>query len=188
MQETGLDFEWLLKVRTVVARTGEMDLAKWWNSHGQLGPQGAAVLRRGFPRTHFFAQARSVFMIATSKCAQIFDPPNCVTLWHLTDAIEERLDTLWEGWLDDAANWRPFFERVADLKLTDVALALREFELVSDHEVDRQRALKKSADDRSIQISDPFAGQREVVALLALAFGAGAPGKLVVPYALRADA
>jgi hypothetical protein len=50
---TDLDLEWLLKVRTVVARIGEMDLARWWNSNGQLGPQGASVLRRGLPwRAH----------------------------------------------------------------------------------------------------------------------------------------
>jgi hypothetical protein len=51
VQNPSLDIEWLLKVRTVVARTGEMDLARWWNSNGQLGPKGASVLRRGFPRT-----------------------------------------------------------------------------------------------------------------------------------------
>jgi hypothetical protein len=25
-----------------------------------------------------------------------------VTLWRLTDPLEERLETLWEGWHDDA--------------------------------------------------------------------------------------
>jgi hypothetical protein len=95
--EQELDLAWLLKVRTVVARIGEMDLARWWNSTGQLGPQGASVLRRGLPRTHYFAQARSVCMVAATRCAQIFDPPGSVTLWRLTDPLEERLETLWEG-------------------------------------------------------------------------------------------
>ena len=108
-----LDLEWLLKIRTVIARIGEMDVARWWNSTGQLGPQGASVLRRGFPRTHYFAQTRSVCMVAAARCAQIFDPPGSVTLWRLTDTIEERLDVLWESWLDDVISWRPFFERVA---------------------------------------------------------------------------
>ena len=67
-----LDLEWLLKIRTVVARIGEMDLAKWWNSNGQLGPQGASVLRRGLPRTHYFAQTRSVCMVAAARCARRF--------------------------------------------------------------------------------------------------------------------
>src|SRR5258705_172630 len=74
------DIAWLFKVRVVVARIGEMDLARWWNSTGQLGPQGASVLRRGLPRTHHFAQARSVCTIAAARCAQIFDHPGSVTL------------------------------------------------------------------------------------------------------------
>ncbi|MGE4057006.1 MAG: BrxE family protein [Vicinamibacterales bacterium] len=50
-------------MRLTVARFGEMNLAKWWNTKGQLGPLGTAALRRGFPRTHRFAQARSVFAV-----------------------------------------------------------------------------------------------------------------------------
>jgi len=45
-----LDLDRLLKLRLVVARFGEMDLAKWWNTKSQLGPLGAAALRRGFAR------------------------------------------------------------------------------------------------------------------------------------------
>jgi len=180
-----LDPEWLLKVRIVVARVGEMDLARWWNSNGQLGPQGASVLRRGFPRTHYFAQTRSVCMVAAARCAQIFDPPGAVTLWRLSDTIEERLDVLWESWLDDAGSWRPFFARVAGLKSTDVSLSLQDFGLVTDEEIGDKCNIKKSADGRSIQLPDVFDGGRKTVALLALAFGAGSPGNLVVPYARR---
>ena len=89
--EDELDLAWLLKVRTVVARIGEMDLARWWNSTGQLGPQGSSVLRRGFPRTHRFAQARSVFMVAAARCTQIFDPPGSVTLWRLSSQCRQTL-------------------------------------------------------------------------------------------------
>ncbi|AUX29563.1 MULTISPECIES: BrxE family protein [Sorangium] len=53
-----LDLDRLLKLRLLVARFGEMDVAKWWNTKGQLGRLGSAALRRGFPRTHRFAQAR----------------------------------------------------------------------------------------------------------------------------------
>jgi hypothetical protein len=186
--EKELDLEWLLKVRTVVARTGEMDLARWWNSNGQLGPNGASVLRRGFPRTHYFAQTRSVCMVAAARCAQIFDKQGSVTLWRLTDAIEERLDVLWESWLDDAGSWRPFFERVAGLQPTDVRFSLRELGLVTDEEIDSKHSLKKAADGRSIEISESFDGGRKAVAMLALAFAAGSPGNLVVPYTRRAGA
>jgi hypothetical protein len=186
--EMELDLEWLLKVRTVVARIGEMDLARWWNSNGQLGPKGASVLRRGFPRTHYFAQARSVCMVAATRCAQIFDLPGSVTLWRLTDAIEERLDVIWESWLDDAGSWRPFFERVAILQPTDVRLSLRQLGLVTEEEIDSKRGVGKSTDGRSIQIPELFDGGRNAVAKLALAFAASSPGNLVVPYARKADA
>jgi hypothetical protein len=184
--EKKLDLEWLFKIRTVVARIGEMDLARWWNSNGQLGPQGASVLRRGLPRTHYFAQTRSVCMVAAARCAQIFDPPGSVTLWRLTDPIEERLDLLWESWLDDAATWRPFFERVAGLQSTDVPLSLGEFGLVTAEEIDKGRSLKKSSDGRSLQLPEMFDGGRHAIAMLALSFAAGSPGNLVVPYARKA--
>jgi len=183
-----LDLEWLLKVRTVVARIGEMDLARWWNSNGQLGPQGASVLRRGLPRTHHFAQARSVCMVAAARCAQIFDPPGSVMLWRLTDPLEERLETLWESWLDDAKSWQPFFERVAAIKGTDLSACLSEFGLVTADDIAAARSLKKSTDGRSMQMPGLFDGSRKSVVMLALSFGYGSPGNLVVPYARRADA
>ena len=59
MNSASLNFDRLLKLRLVVARYGEMDIAKWWNTRGQLGRLGTAATRRGFPRTHYFAQARA---------------------------------------------------------------------------------------------------------------------------------
>src|SRR5258706_12309643 len=186
--ESDLDLEWLLKLRATVARVGEMDLARWWNSTGQLGPQGASVLRRGFPRTHHFAQARSVFMVAAARCAQIFDPPGSVTLWRLTDPIEERLETVWEGWLDDAKSWRPFFECIAGIKAADLSASLIDLDLVTTDEVAATRSLKQSSHGRSMQMPGFFDGSRKSVVLLALSFGYGSPGNLVVPYTRRADA
>ena len=171
-----------------MARLGEMDCARWWNSQGQLGRPGAIVLRRGFPRTHYFVQAKSVQMVAAARCAEIFDPPGSVNLWRLTDDLEDRLDSIWEGWLDAAAPWQPFFERVADLKFNDVPSALKEFDLVTDAEIEAHAKIKKSSDGRSIQIPEKFEGRRRTVALLALSFSASVPGGLVVPHAQKADA
>jgi hypothetical protein len=92
MTQPSVDFDRLLKLRLVVARFGEMDLARWWNTRGQLGRLGAAALRRGFPRTHYFAQARSVFAVAAHRCQEVFDPPDCVTLWRLAEATEDGFD------------------------------------------------------------------------------------------------
>jgi hypothetical protein len=114
MTSPALDLDRLLKLRLIVARFGEMDLAKWWNTKGQLGRLGAAALRRGFPRTHRFAQARSVFAVAAHRCAEVFEPPGCVTLWRLPETVEEEFEARWEHWLDNAGEWTKFFEaRVA---------------------------------------------------------------------------
>ncbi|MBK9386571.1 MAG: BrxE family protein [Planctomycetes bacterium] len=109
MPLTTPNLEHLLKLRVVVARFGEMDLAKWWNTKGQLGRLGATALRRGFPRTHRFAQARSVFAVAAHSCAEVYGPRGVVTLWSLRESIEEEFDERWELWCDDAAGWRARF-------------------------------------------------------------------------------
>ncbi len=41
-----LDYERLLKLRLVVARVGEMDRARWWNTLGLLGRYGEIALSR----------------------------------------------------------------------------------------------------------------------------------------------
>src|SRR5207245_7424225 len=84
-----MNLELLLKLRLVIGRHGEMDLAKWWNTKGQLGRFGTVALRRGFPRTHYFAQARSAFAVAAHRCKEVFDPLGCVTLWHLDEQTED---------------------------------------------------------------------------------------------------
>jgi hypothetical protein len=114
-QETELDYEWLLKLRVAVARCGEMDLARWWNTSKQLGPSGASVLKRGFPRTHHFAQARSVIAVASHRCDQLLAQTDAITLWRLPEALEERFESHWETSLDRHAEWRIYFEAVARL-------------------------------------------------------------------------
>lgn len=188
MRVSEIELDWLLKLRIVVARCGEMDVARWWNTDRLLGISGASVLRRGFPRTHHFAQARSVFAVASRRCAQIFDPPACVTLWNLTDAIEEEFEAQWESWLDQASQWRPFFEMVARISSCDLVSTLRQLDLVTASEVDDLRELKRPPGSHAVQIPSMFAGESRTVALLALGFGKGALNDPVVPYARRADA
>ena len=177
-----LDLDWLLRVRVAVARCGEMDAQRWWNTEGQLGPYGAKVLKRGFPRTHHFAQARSVFAVAAHRCAEIFDPPDAVTFWRLSDGVEEAFDARWEGWLDAALTWAPFFESVAALKGFDVAAALRGLSLVDDADLEAVATLKIADGGKGVLVPGPFGLGRKAVALLALGFGRGAKGELLVPY------
>lgn len=183
-----LDFDRILKLRLVVARFGEMDLARWWNARGQLGKLGAAALRRGFPRTHHFAQARSVFAVAAHRCAEVFEAPGCVTLWRLPEAIEEEFDARWEHWLDSASDWAPFFEKLATLQGSDLVSVLRSFALASASDVEAYGKLRRSAEGRAVPLSGVFSGTDDDVSLLALGFARGEPGALAVPYARRADA
>jgi hypothetical protein len=135
MTDMQMDFDRLFRLRLVVARFGEMDVAKWWNTHGQLGRLGSLAVRRGFPRTHYFAQARSVFAVAAQRCREVFDPPQSVTLWQLPEAVEEEFNVHWERWLDHADEWRPFFLELEALKETDLKAALCSFpaETVTSH-------------------------------------------------------
>src|SRR5688500_8764190 len=109
------DLDRLLKLRAIVARYGEMDFARWWNTKGQLARLGAIALRRGFPRTHRFAQARSVFAVAAHRCAEVFAPPETVSLFRLPESLEETFDARWEHWLDHASEWTSFYEKLESL-------------------------------------------------------------------------
>jgi len=185
MTQATIDFDRLLKLRLIVARFGEMDLAKWWNTRGQLGRLGTAAIRRGFPRTHYFAQGRSVCAVAAHRCREIFDPPDSVTLWRLPETIEEEFEAKWEHWLDRANEWQPFFRRLENLQENDLKIALHAFDAVTNHESEMASRLRRSPGGHDVPLSEPFSGTDKDVALLALGFARGEPGQLVVPYARR---
>lgn len=185
---TTIDLDRLLKLRLVVARFGEMDLAKWWNTKAQLGRLGALTLRRGFPRTYRFAQARSVFAVAAHRCREVFEPPGCVTLWRLPEAVEEAFDARWEHWLDHAGEWTGFFERLESLPGGDLVEILRTFELVGDRDVEAYARLRRSAEGRAVPLPGIFSGTNADVTLLALGFARGEESALAVPYARGAEA
>jgi hypothetical protein len=185
--QSSVDIERLLKLRIVVGRIGEMDLAQWWNTKGQLGPHGASALRRGLPRTHHFAQARSVFAVAAQRCAEVFDPPESVTLWRLPQDVGEAFDARWEHWLDAPNEWDAFFDRVAAIEQPDLVLALRTLDLINDTDLAAFVGLKTSAEGRAVPIAAPFGRTDTDVTLLALGFACGAVGGLAVPYARAGD-
>ena len=183
MTKPKIDFNRLLKLRLVVARVGEMDLAKWWNTRGQLSRVGTAAIRRGFPRTHYFAQARSVFAVAAFRCREVFDPPHSVTLWQLPEPLEEEFQSHWARWLDQVDEWKPFFLELETLKETDLKTALQSFSLVTDDESALFSRSRRSAEGRAVPLPAPFTNTNQDVALLALGFARGEPGALAVPYA-----
>ncbi len=181
--EVGLDFDRLFRLRLVLARFGEMDRAKWWNTQGLLGPRGAVVLRRGFPRTHDFARARAVFAVARSRCNELFSPPGCITLWDLPAETEETFEEHWQEWLDQTEEWSPFFEGLAEPSGDDLLTALAERQLITDTHRDSISKLRRSAEGRAVPLPGTLELNDETITLLAGGFARGEPGQPAVPYA-----
>lgn len=178
---TSVDLEHLLRLRLVVARVGEGDLARWWNTRGQLGAMGSSVLRRGFPRTHSFAQARSVFAVAAQRCRNLYDPPAAVTLWNLPPELEDRFDGAWPQWIDRADEWRSFFAEVERCS-ADLLHEFQRLGLVTDDQLDRVGRLKRSAEQRAVAIPDEFSGSNDDLTMLALGFARGEEGNPALPF------
>ena len=178
-----INFNRLFKLRLVVARHGEMNAAKWWNTQGMLGRRGAVVLKRGFPSTHYFAQARIIFEVAKSRCHELFDPPGCMTLWSFPAAIEEQFQEHWQGWLDDIDKWAPVFQTVEAQSGSDLLKSLGEFDLLSPPQLDMVAKLRRSAENRAVPISGTFRPNDDIITLLAAAFALGEAGNPAIPYA-----
>ena len=151
---------------------------------GSWGPLGAIVLARGFPRTHHFAQARSVFASAAVKCSEVFALPDAMTLWWLGEDVEEAFDQQWESWLDHASDWKPFFEQVARVKSADLPEVLVQVGLVDASQVAKAQGLSLDSSGKSLRIPAASGELGDTPALLALGFSKGTLGKPVVPYAL----
>jgi hypothetical protein len=178
-----VDVERLMKLRLVVGRVGEMDLARWWNTDGQLGSLGASVLRRGFPRTHYFAQARSVFAVAARRSQEVYDAPGAVTLWHLPSVIQDEFDQRWEAWLDDVPSWTRFFTEVESCG-SNLMAELTRLNLIEERHVDQLGRLRRTAEQRAVQLPGHFGATTDDITMLALAFSRGEEANLAVPYQL----
>lgn len=187
-----LDFDRLLKLRLVVARCGEMDAARWWNTGDAergtalLGRQGAVLMSRGFPRTHHFAQARLVFEVARARCAEVFDPPGCVTLWNLPPAIEDQFDARWSRWLEDRAAWTEFFAAI-ESRPTDLLDIMKTLNLIGDSDLEAVSKLRRSAEGRAVPLPGVHEVSDTLITQLTAGFSRGERGKLAVPYARMAD-
>ncbi|MFV1969310.1 MAG: BrxE family protein, partial [Pirellulaceae bacterium] len=96
------------RLRLVVARFGEMDRAKWWNTKGMLANLGELAVSRGFAKTHLFARSRAVFAVAGHRCDEVFNAPGAFTLWKLPPDVEDQLEDAWSQWLEEPEPWSTF--------------------------------------------------------------------------------
>lgn len=159
-----------------------MDCAKWWNTRGQLGSYGAAALRRGFPRTHWFAQARSVFAVATHRCEEVYSAPDAVTLWRLGDAVEEEFEASWENWTDKADDWICFFEAVAPVPDSSLREFLAKLNLIDEDQFKSLDRLRGTGESKAVEMPGGFAGTDANVQMLAMGFDLARHSELLVPY------
>jgi len=178
-----IDIERLLKLRLTVARHGEMDAAAWWNTKGILGRHGSLALKRGFPATHYFAQARIAFAVARSRCHELFDPPGCMTLWTLPAEVEDQFEEHWQDWLDQGEQWAPFFDKLAQAGRGDLLSELGDFGLVGQDHVEAVGKLRRSAEGRSVPLPGTHQPNDAIITLLAAGFARGEKGSPAIPYA-----
>ena len=182
-----IDLTRLFKLRLVIARHGEMDAAGWWNTKGILGRHGSLVLKRGFPATHYFAQARIAFAVARSRCHDLFDPPGCMTLWSLPAEIEDQFEEQWPDWLDQGERWATFFERLAALRGENLLSALGDFGLIEHRHLEAVSKLRRSAEGRSVPLPGTYLPNDETITLLAAGFARSEQGNPAIPYARLED-
>jgi len=176
------DLSLLLRLRLVVARFGEMDGAGWWNTQGILCRGGRAVLSRGFPETHWFAQARVAFSIATARCAAVFAPPGCLTLWNLPADIEDAFARQWPRWCQNTEDWAPFFQDLSARNSGDLVQHLRQLDIIDAPTVATTATLKRSAEGKAVALPGTGSANRATLMLLASAFSKGERQALAVPY------
>jgi hypothetical protein len=182
-----LDLDRLLKLRLLVARFGEMDQARWWNTRGVLGRFGEIALKRGFPKTHFIARAKLVFTVATERCREVFDPPQAMTLWDLPAEIEDRFEAHWSGWIERADEWSSYAFELQTPKSTDLLEEARRLKLASDDIIQEARQLRRSGENRAVPIPGEHRPNDRILTLLGLGFFRGEPGAPAIPYARVGD-
>lgn len=181
--DQAVDLERLMKLRLLVARFGEMDHVRWWNTRGILGRLGEIALKRGFPRTHAFAQSRLAFAVAAHRCREVFDPPRAMTLWNLPAEVEDRFESEWPRWIERADSWAPFFGAIQTLQSKDLLQEASRLGLADEATLREVPQLRRAAENRAVPISGEHRPSDRILTRLALGFFRGEPGELAVPYA-----
>ena len=181
--EYQIDFDHLFRLRLVVARHGEMDGARWWNTKGILGRNGGMLMSRGFPNTHRFAQARLVFEVARARSAERFlAVPGSITLWDLPATVEDEFDANWGNWLDNSASWAKFFDALQIIG-DDLIATMRDRGLIKPQQESDVSRMRRSSEGRSVLLSGARSINNGTITLLAAGFARGEVGKPAIPYA-----
>jgi len=143
-------------------------------------------MSRGFPKTHWFTQARLVFEVARARSAERFPSvPGCITLWNLPAQLEDKFEARWADWLE-SSEWPEFFINLQQPE-GDLLEMLRNLNLLSQDQQNEVGRMRRSAEGRSV----PLSGFRKVddntITLLAAGYACGEEGTPAIPYARVED-
>ena len=143
---------------------------------GVLGRLGQTALKRGFAKTHFFAQARLVFAVAAHRCREIYDPPRAMTLWNLPAEVEDRFESRWADCVERAEEWSSFFTELQTPRSDDLLEDATRLGLADDQTLKEVRQLRRAAENRTVPIPGEHRPNDRILTLLALGFFRGEPG------------
>lgn len=177
-----IDVENAVRLRIAIARIGEMDRNKWWNTKGMMSSIGEMAISRGFPKTHVFARCRTVFAVAAARSDEVFNPPDSFTLWRLPVEIEDRIEDAWASWLENPEPWNAFLAEVGEASSADPQTVLVSLGLLPTDTAEKAKKLRRADDLRSVPIKVAGESISEAIALLAVAHTCSEPGKLAVPF------
>jgi len=177
-----IDLDTLFKSRLIVARFGEMDLARWWDTKGMLAKTGRLAVSRGLPKTHRFAQARAVFAVARARCREVYSPPDGITLWDLPADIESAFDERWPQWIENQAAWQPLFDSLESIAGDDLIAAFATIAPLPAATLDAAKRMKRAADQKAVPLGEVPAVTDQVVSQLAAGFSKSEPGRVAVPF------
>lgn len=177
------DLDRILRLRLVVARFGEMDLARWWDTKGMLAKTGRVAVSRGLPKTHRFAQARAVFEIARARCREVYNPLEGVTLWDLPAEIESAFESRWQEWTESQLRWQSVFDSLEAIAGDDLLTALTSIAQLPPATLDVAKRMKRAADQKAIPLGEVFIITLDLITRLAAGFSKCEPGRVAVPYA-----
>jgi len=103
----------------------------------------------------------------------------------LDEQTEDAFDARWEHWLDHAAEWQSFFQKIESISGTDLAATLQTLGLLEDTHRDLLSKMRRSAEGRAVPLATVYSGTDEDIRLLALGFARGEVAALAVPYARK---
>jgi len=178
-----IDLERLFKLRAAVARFGEMDVSGWWNTKGVLGTLGAAVYKRGLPRTQFFARVRLVSAVAQQRSSVVYPAPGVATLWALPASLERALslqERTWTAEASDHPEWGDFETSLQEPPADDLLGWLVSLGLIGEGVSADVTSLTEAPGGKGVEVPGPV--QREAITLLAGGHARGGPKELLVPF------